>query len=227
MTLLPLHKLSVCTLLLVAMAVLSSCAQTPRPEVTQPRPTVIPEYPEHEANGAIFQSRRGFSPLFEDRRPRSAGDIITIVLNEQVSASKNSASNSRRNSSATLGLEQLPDALNALAEYGFDLSGSNEFSGGGGASANNTFNGTITVTVQEVLRNGNLRVRGEKQIAINQGTEYIRFSGVVMPRSINVRNAVWSNEVADARIEYLGDGYINKSQRMGWLQRFFLSVSPL
>jgi flagellar L-ring protein precursor FlgH len=82
------------------------------------------------------------------------------------------------------------------------------------------------VSVLEVMANGNLRVRGEKQIAINQGTEFIRFSGVVNPRAITVQNTVPSTQVADARIEYVGDGYINEAQTMGWLQRFFLNISP-
>jgi len=78
----------------------------------------------------------------------------------------------------------------------------------------------------ELLSNGNLRVRGEKQIAINQGTEFIRFAGVVDPQVIRGDNSVLSTRVADARIEYVGDGYINEAQHMGWLQRFFLNISP-
>ena len=85
---------------------------------------------------------------------------------------------------------------------------------------------TITVTVQQLLENGNLKVVGEKQIAINQGTEFIRFSGVVNPRTISSSNTVISTHVADARIEYVGNGYINEAQQMGWLQRLFLNLSP-
>jgi len=107
-----------------------------------------------------------------------------------------------------------------------DASGKNTFDGKGGATAKNTFTGTITVTVAQVLANGNLRVVGEKQIAINQGAEYIRFSGIVNPRTVDGSNAVISTQVADARIEYVGKGYINEAQNMGWLQRFFLNVSP-
>lgn len=80
--------------------------------------------------------------------------------------------------------------------------------------------------MDQLLANGNLHVVGEKRIAINQGTESIRFSGVVNPRTIGADNSVSSTQVADARIEYVGDGYINESQNMGWLQRFFLNVSP-
>ncbi|GAB2798531.1 flagellar basal body L-ring protein FlgH [Halomonas shantousis] len=215
--------------LIVAMAclVVSGCAQIPRQSVVaEPTPIVVPERPLPQANGSIFQARYGYQPLFEDRRPRSMGDILTIVLDEQVSASKNSAANATRNGSIGMTMNQLPDVLDTLADYGIDVEGENVFSGSGGANANNTFTGTITVTVVDVVPNGNLVVRGEKQIAINQGTEYIRFSGVVNPRTITSQNTVPSTQVADARIEYVGDGYINEAQTMGWLQRFFLNVSP-
>jgi flagellar L-ring protein precursor FlgH len=85
----------------------------------------------------------------------------------------------------------------------------------------------ITVTVVDVLANSNLQVSGEKQMLINQGTEFIRFSGVVNPRTVGADNTVLSTQVADARIEYSAKGYIAEAQTMGWLQRFFLNVLPL
>ena len=216
-------------LVMVLCLLVSGCAQLPRASVVgeqeqvniaEPRPPV--------PNGSIYQANAGYAyqPLFEDRRPRAIGDILTIVLDEEVSASKNSKSNADRSGSAGLAIDSVPDALEQLAEYGFDLSGQSDFAGGGGSEANNTFTGTITVSVLDVMPNGNLRVRGEKQIAINQGTEFIRFSGVVNPRTITGQNTVPSTQVADARIEYVGDGYINEAQHMGWLQRFFLNISP-
>ncbi|MDP3536456.1 MAG: flagellar basal body L-ring protein FlgH [Halomonas sp.] len=209
------------------IVLVAGCAQVPRASVVgeQEQITIV-DRPPPVANGSIYQIRRGYQPLFEDRRPRSIGDILTIVLDEEVSASKNAQSNANRSGSSSLNLAQLPDVLDALADFGFDVSGASDFAGGGGSQANNTFTGTITVSVLEVMNNGNLRVRGEKQIAINQGTEFIRFSGVVNPRTITAQNTVPSTQVADARIEYVGDGYINEAQHMGWLQRFFLNVSP-
>ena len=116
----------------------------------------------------------------------------------------------------------------ALPIYNTNLSasGSNGFNGAGGASAANTFNGTLTVTVTGVLPNGNLEVSGEKQMLINQGNEFVRFSGVVNPTTISGTNTVFSTQVADAKIEYSAKGYIDESQQMGWLQRFFLNVAP-
>lgn len=206
---------------------IGGCAQIPHASVVGEQEKIdIPEPSEPLANGSIYQAQQGSRPLFEDRRPSMIGDILTIVLDEEVSASKSSLSNADRSGSSSLEFAQLPDALETLEEYGFDISGNSDFSGGGGSEANNSFTGTITVSVLEKMRNGNLRVRGEKQIAINQGTEFIRFSGVVDPRTISGKGTVPSTAVADARIEYVGDGYINEAQHMGWMQRFFLNISP-
>ncbi|WP_444677440.1 flagellar basal body L-ring protein FlgH [Halomonas sp. E19] len=218
-------------LLAVLALVLGGCAQVPRASVVGEQEQItIAEPPPRLANGSIYQAHRGVQPLFEDRRPRMVGDILTIVLDEQVSASKNAQSNMNRSGSAGLDISALPDVLDRLAERGIDLSGNlsgnSDFAGGGGSQASNSFTGTITVSVLEVMYNGNLRVRGEKQIAINQGVEFIRFSGVVNPRTITGQNTVPSTAVADARIEYVGNGYISEAQHMGWLQRFFLNVSP-
>ncbi len=219
---------------LLLMLVTSGCAYMPRANLVEGKTTAQPTPAAPPVpNGSIFQSVQpmnyGYQPLFEDRRPRNVGDTLTIVLQENVSASKSSSANASRNGSTGFGMSTVPRYLEGLfgnARANLDATGKNDFDGKGGAAANNTFNGTLTVTVNEVLANGNLRVIGEKQIEINQGTEFIRFSGVVNPRTISGANAVISTQVADARIEYVGNGYINEAQNMGWLQRFFLNVSP-
>lgn len=213
---------------LIAVAFLAACSSPPKHRVvSEPEPMTYPERVELVANGSIFQPQRGYAPLFEDRRPRMTGDIITILLEEQVSASKSSQTSASRSSNVSADLANLPDVLDRLAELGFNVGSDSSFLGQGAASANNRFQGTITVSVLEILPNGNLRVRGEKHIAINQGAEYIRFSGVINPRAITAQNTVLSTQVADARIEYIGDGYVHGAQRMGWMQRFFNWASPL
>ena len=98
--------------------------------------------------------------------------------------------------------------------------------GEGSPRADNAFTGTLTTTVVGVLPNGNLQIAGDKQIAINRGSEYLRFSGVVDPRSITGNNTVSSTQVADAKIEFRSKGVMDEVQTMGWLQRFFLNISP-
>ncbi|MEI7192666.1 flagellar basal body L-ring protein FlgH [Pectobacterium brasiliense] len=221
-------------LALIAMLALNGCAYIPHDKVVTGPTTAQPGAPVLAGpNGSIFQTVQpmnyGYQPMFEDRRPRNIGDTLTIVLQENVSASKSSSANAARNGSSTFGATVVPRYLDGPLgnnRASLNATGTNDFTGQGGANANNTFSGTITVTVGQVLANGNLQVVGEKQIAINQGTEFIRFSGVVNPRTISGNNSVPSTQVADARIEYVGNGYINEAQNMGWLQRFFLNVSP-
>lgn len=221
-------------LLAVLVLATSGCAHIPSRSLVDTQTTAIPSAPTAPSpNGSIFQSAQpayyGYQPLFEDRRPRNIGDILTINLQENVSASKNSSANANRSGKTGFLAAILPGFMQGWIggnNTELDIKGNSDFSGKGGANANNTFKGTITVTVDQLLANGNLHVVGEKRIAINQGTESIRFSGVVNPRTIGSDNHVSSTQVADARIEYVGDGYINESQNMGWLQRFFLNVSP-
>ena len=218
----------------MVMLTLSGCAYIPHKPLVDGSTSAQPAPPTGPGpNGSSVQAAQpindGYQPLCEDRLPRNVGDTLTIVLQENVSASKSSSANASRNGSSKFGVATAPRYLDGLlgnARADMDISGDNSFGGKGGANANNTFNGTITVTVNQVLSNGNLHVVGEKQIAINQGTEFIRFSGVVNPRTISGSNSVTSTQVADARIEYVGNGDINEAQTMGWLQRFFLNVSP-
>ena len=215
----------------LAAGLLAGCAQFPRePLVHQPmtaRSEAQPQ-PAAPANGSIYRGGFNTQALFEDRRPRHVGDILTIVVSENINASKNSAADASRTGSSTSVLGLVPKLLSGLisSDQNADGAGKNVMSAKGGANSKNTFNGVITVTVIDVLPNGNLLVSGEKQMLINQGTEYIRFSGVVNPRSVGANNAVASSQVADARIEYSAKGYIDEAQTMGWLQRVFLNVLP-
>jgi flagellar L-ring protein precursor FlgH len=217
--------------MLAAGLLLGGCAQMPRePLVHQPMTARADQQvrPAIAANGSIYRSGLGMQALFEDRRPRNVGDILTVLVSENINASKNSAADTSRSGSASSVLGVVPKLIAGLisSDLDADASGKNVLSAKGGAASRNTFNGVITVTVVEVLSNGNLLVSGEKQILINQGTEFIRFSGVINPRTVSANNTVPSTQVADARIEYSAKGYIDEAQTMGWLQRIFLNVLP-
>ena len=213
----------------LALVALAACALVPKEPITQQPMTARPPAPplNSASPGAIYNAGYAGQPLFEDQRPRNTGDIITIVIAENVNATKSSAANAARNASEAFAVPTAPGIFGGLFHNtNLSASGSNGFNGAGGASAANTFNGTLTVTVTGVLPNGNLEVSGEKQMLINQGNEFVRFSGVVNPTTISGTNTVFSTQVADAKIEYSAKGYIDESQQMGWLQRFFLNVAP-
>ncbi len=215
------------SLLLSVAAVLAGCQSVPPTNVHQPmtaRPVPRPDLAHN--NGAIFNPVVSRS-LFEDRRARYVGDTLTINIVENTSASTNSSSSANRSSSLSASVPTIT-GLPGKNFQGLAASATteNDFAGKGAAAAKNVFTGTITVTVIEVLENGNLLVAGEKQVAIGHGQEYIRLSGVVNPTFISATNTIASSRVADARVEYKESGYISEAQVMGWLARFFLSFMP-
>jgi flagellar L-ring protein precursor FlgH len=214
---------------LALTATFAACGLVPKEPIVQQPMTARPPQPPvgTRSPGAIYNAGYAGRPLFEDQRPRNVGDILTIVISENVNATKSSAANTNRAGNGSFAVPTTPGIFGGLFNNtNLSATGANKFTAAGGASAANTFSGTLTVTVTEVMSNGNLMVSGEKQMLINQGNEFVRFSGVVNPTTISGSNTVFSTQVADAKIEYSAKGYIDEAQNMGWLQRFFLNVAP-
>lgn len=217
------------------LLLLSGCA-TVQPPRDSYRPTYPPvAAPPPQANGAIYQA--GYSmALFEDLKARRVGDTITVVLQEKTQASKDAKTETSKDNSVNidnptlLGSELkfdtpfLPHADGRSSNLGTSLGSNQEFTGEGSSSQGNSLTGNITVTIAEVLPNGNLVVRGEKWLTLNQGDEYIQISGIVRPFDIKSDNTILSSQVADARITYSGEGMVADSNKMGWMSRFFASV---
>ncbi len=223
-----------CALALAALALAGCMTTTPKVAVREPttlRPvaasTVQQAPPAATANGAIFQVN-AYRGLFEDRRARHAGDVLTIQIQERHSAKRSSNSSIDRSGSVDAGVSLLPFLTsNATKRLNAKGNSDNSFEGKGATGTDNEFTGVITVTVVEVLPNGNMVVAGEKQVGINQNVETLRFSGVVNPVTVLPGNVVSSTQVADARLEVRGTGDIDRAQTVGWLARFFLSFLPI
>ncbi len=179
------------------------------------------------ATGSLYQAA-GYRPSFEDRRARQVGDTITIQIVESLTASQVSNSTVNRTSSMSSSVTTLPlkDYLSDLTKLQAGAATANDFSGKGGTAAANTFSGSITATVMEVLPNGHLLVTGEKQIGVNQNVDVMRFSGTVDPRLVQPGGIVSSTQVANVRVESKGRGAQGEAQTVGWLSRFFLSLNP-
>ena len=224
----------------VCAGLLGACASADRPSLLQTPATARPKpIQETSANmGSLYPAVSGgilstvsHRPLFEDRRARNVGDTLTVILNETTSAAKNSSMSAARKGSITSSFAPGTTSTRkgwyqGITDIGnFTGTGEVKNEGAGGSAANNTFAGTITVTVIEILANGNLVVAGEKQVAISNEEEIIRFGGIVNPNSL-VANRISSQEVADARIEYRGRGATDDTQGVGWFTRILLKMAP-
>jgi flagellar L-ring protein precursor FlgH len=173
-------------------------------------------------DGAIYNGNT-FRPMFEDRRARHIGDLLTVSIVEKTSAVKAGASSGNKSGSVSFGT---PGVLQSRLGGSVAVDNASKFTAGDNQSNSNTFSGTIAVTVSEVLPNGNLIVVGEKQVAMDKGTEFIRFSGMVSPDNIQPGNVVSSTLVADARVEYRTASHIDRAEMNSMLSRFFQSMLP-
>ncbi len=207
-----------CTSMSPSVHVQSSPVRSP------PMPLAAPAPP---TPGAIYAGN-SFRPMFENRRARFPGDILTVKIAEKISASKSSNSKIDRKGGVEGSLGALPFAsVPVLAKTAIAGSSDNNFEGKGETGSDNVFTGDITVTVIEQLANGNLVVAGEKQVGLNGNVDTLKFSGVVSPDTITPDNTVTSTRIADARLDFSGRGAIGEAQVMGWLSRFFLTFLPI
>lgn len=209
---------------------LAACA-LPKPSSIVQQPTSTKPVPAKTApppaNGAIFNAA-AYKPLFEDRMARRVGDMLFITIQEKTSAGKAASSDTSKKATAEAGIPTLAKLLLTPLK-GIEVSANSDlkFEDESNINSSNNFTGSLAVTVVEVLSNGYLVVAGEKQVALDKGIEYVRFSGVVNPDMIQAGNKVSSAQVADARIEYRTSTNIDAAEVTQWLARFFLSVLPL
>lgn len=175
--------------------------------------------------GAIYNAGSGFA-LFEDPKARVAGDLLTVLLVERTQAQKKASTSTSKDTSADIGNPTLfgrPLSRDGTPIGTFGLESGRSFDGKGDTSQSNQLSGSITVTVLERLPNGNLVIGGEKNLELGQGSERVRLSGIVRPVDVRADNSITSDRVADARIEYVGQGALADANAQGWLSRFFHS----
>jgi flagellar L-ring protein precursor FlgH len=176
-------------------------------------------------NGAIYQVGRDVD-LFENPIARHVGDVVTIVLSESTNAQKSATTKTQKSTSNTLpgvSLFGSPVTIHGAQVLSGNLNDASKFDGEGNSAQSNSLTGYITTTVAKVLPNGNLYIKGEKKIWINQGQENVVLSGVIRPIDLAPDNTIPSSRVANARISYGGKGAINDANAAGWLSRFFNS----
>ena len=229
------HRIPLAFIVLSSLGFVSGCQTqaTRDPAYAAVRPTLPPVEP--ESNGAIYKP--GFDVrLYEDIKARRVGDILTVVLNEVTNAEKAATTDVTKTNTSTLANPTIfgtspefslpkftPLAATQDLSLETSLSSDHSLAGSGEAAQSNLLTGNITVSVVEVLPNGNLIIRGEKRVTLNNGVEYIQLSGIVRQSDILADNSIQSTQIADATIIYTGDGAIAESNEQGWLARFFAS----
>jgi len=210
--------------LLAVVAGLQACAHPdPMLPALTSSPDFAPVYPlvqdqTKPATGGIYGNRQS-DAWFGRGRNYQVGDLITVILNESTQAARSQGTDISKDASNTA----LPAGISKFIAgptspfSGVDLNASTTKSTGKGtADQKASLSGSITVTVIEILANGNMVVRGEKKLGLSEGTEVIQVSGVIRPNDVGPNGTVNSLRLANAQIAYRGSGDLASASKPGW-----------
>ena len=210
--------------LVLTCALVSACGSMAMPVKTTDFSPVLPAaiIEKAVADGSIYSG--GINDgLFGDRKAYRVGDIITIILREKTLSEKSASNVTSRKANntavASLGLGD-PALATAFTTSNIDNAGS------GAVKQSNTLGGDISATVVRALTNGNLIIRGEKMIALNDGNEFIQISGMIRSEDVQPDNTVLSKRIANAEISYSGDGDYVDATKAGWGTKLFYKIWP-
>jgi flagellar L-ring protein precursor FlgH len=163
---------------------------------------------------SLFETQN-YRPLAVDRRAKSVGDVLTVVINENATASANSAAATDTNVDVSVA------ASDGVNEVGGKLGAGSKFDGGGSIRRGGAFQARVAVVVASVFPNGDLWVKGEQLIEFNEERQHIAIEGRVRREDVSAGNTVLSERLAESKISYKGEGVLSKSESPGVITRFF------
>ncbi|MGB3226308.1 MAG: flagellar basal body L-ring protein FlgH [Desulforhopalus sp.] len=214
---------------------LTSCAQKQQQiiSIQEPLEEIHDAAPVITEAGSLWQ--QGNRSMFSDRKARDVGDIVTVLISETASASKQASTSTGRSSNVSAGIPNLfglennaiwsgtnPVDLNNLINAEF----SNDFDGSGTTSRKEDLTASLTTQVVGRYPNGQLKIRGGKEVMVNNEVQIIYLTGIIRPVDITAANTVSSTKILNARISYTGKGAISDKQKPGWGTRIIDNVWP-
>lgn len=206
----------------------------PAPQLLSPMPPPGPQPISRASTGSLWQDNT--TSLFQDVKAHKIGDIVTITVSEESSASKAATTTASRDKSFSgqftfsgMGLNPSGSSVNSknAASFGpYTGTFSNSYKGDGATSKTDSMSAYMTATVTEVLPNGNLVIRGSRWTKVNNEMQQIVLEGVVRPNDITRTNTVLSQQIAEAKIFFVGKGPVSQAQKQGWLGQLFELLNP-
>jgi flagellar L-ring protein precursor FlgH len=211
---------------------LSACSSMPSANMSH-SPQFEPVYPiaaapAKPATGAIYVGRQSDS-WFGKSKSFQVGDVITVLLNESSQATRTQNGSLTRESSNDMipsGMQKYGAGLGGFMGGINMLGGKVSNKGTGAADQQASLTGSVAVSVVEVMPNGNLVLRGEKQLALTEGSEIIQVAGIIRPDDVAPNNTVQSRRLANAQIAYRGSGDLANATKAGWGTSTLLKIWP-
>jgi flagellar L-ring protein precursor FlgH len=172
-------------------------------------------------------------PMYADKRASLVGDIITVIVQETTTASKNNRTATSRETSVDASISSFfysPAASGLLTKAGqmpaVKLAGKNDYNGGGTINNSEKIISYVAVRVIDVLPNRNMVIEGRRETAFAGEQQTIVLRGVVRPDDVTSGNTVLSYNIADASIHIVSKGQLTDSQRKSWFVRIWDKLSP-
>jgi len=217
-------------------ALMVGCAAGPSPEELE---AIDQEVEKAQANAPAAQpSQSGSGSLwgqsqqevFADNKAHQVGDIITVQLEENTQGNNSASTQASRESSNEAGVSAFLGQADAIPgdtpETAIGTETSNDLDGSGETSRSANLTGNMTAVVVDVFPNGNMRIKGRRAVTINHEVQNMVMSGIIRPQDIGPSNSITSSQVANARIEYAGNGVVARQQDEGWMTKVLHTVWP-
>lgn len=224
-----------------SLALLAGCATTGQqagaPAPALPERYGLPEVGQKQAaqpEGSLYNSATGLN-LYKDTRACAVGDIILVRIVETSSGKKEAKTKTERESTVSggvasfFGFEQwVADKNSRFTPSSTELQATltNDYDGKGNTERKSDVKATISARVIEKTMDGNLVIRGYQEVRVNNETQTLILSGIIRPSDVSADNSVLSSRIADARIEYSGQGILADKQQPGWLARALDVIWP-
>lgn len=217
-----------------ALLLICSCASKEEPAlvIKEPLEDIKPQVEEKVEAGSLWRDSN--RSLFADRKAQAIGDIVTVIISEQASASKQATTATDRTTNVSAAIPNFFGLENNDSITGSDVdlanlinaSFSNDFSGNGATSRNENLSASLTTQVVGMYPNGQLKIRGGKEVMVNNEVQMIYLTGIIRPVDITAANTVNSAKILNARISYTGKGSVSDKQKPGWMMRIVDNVWP-
>lgn len=229
-------KLSIAALFIGALGCSSATKQEPvaAPAPVMPKPKEVKI--ENDDDGSLWRAEATTGSFFLDIKASKVGDILTVIVQEEASASHEADTNLKRSAEVQGEIPSLGGVSSVWNKLPFgslkaltpSIQGSsrNDFMGGGSTSRSENLEARLSVTVTEILPTGNFRIEGQREIKVNNEKQMMRLTGMVRPQDVQIDNTILSSFIADAEIEYSGRGVLSDKQSPGWLARVFDWIWP-
>ena len=173
------------------------------------------------ANGENLYNGAGYVALTADYRARQVGDVLTVLVVENSSATATAGTTTDKSNDVGIRFSSPTSQKNYSAGI------ESNFDGNGKIARTGRLLAQLSVSVIEVMPNSDLHVSGEQIIEINGEKQAINLEGRVRRKDIDEGNTILSNRIADARITYVGDGVLAENQHKGWLSRLITLLGLL